>query len=85
MLGMHHRPRCTTLSSCAEAYNCVRGTSLRVSFRIFEKTSLPRLRHMHAAAIVNFDFIICVPCNLETSRSLQTAPCSLQTARPPFQ
>ena len=22
----------------------------------------------------------CVPCNLETSRSLQTAPCSLQTA-----
>ena len=37
---------------------------------------------------------IYVPCNLETSRSLQTAPCSLQTAqwpcslqtaRPPFQ
>ena len=28
---------------------------------------------------------ISVPCNLETSRSLQTAPCSLQTARGPFQ
>ena len=28
---------------------------------------------------------IYVPCNLETSRNLHTAPCSMQTARPPFQ
>ena len=27
---------------------------------------------------------IYVRCNLETSRSLHTAPCSMQTARPPF-
>ena len=42
--------------------------------------------HNHApipSLIISHYIHAYVPCNLETSRSLQTAPCSLQTARWP--
>ena len=41
------------------------------------------MQNMHTDTLFNFNIkVISVPCNLETSRSLQTArwPCSLQTA-----
>ena len=42
-----------------------------------------RLHFLRKAAVVlctRGRAVVYVPCNLETSRSLQTAPCSLQTA-----
>ena len=84
---LHHMPHITTHKTQDSQAGWPHNTKTK-AFRKLSKTkegSHFRICSLHSAGPTFALAPIYVPCNLETSRSLQTAPCSLQTARSPFQ